>query len=311
MSGNDTIRNTARLLSWYKELGVDEALNPASIDWYGRKAAMSPPRQGRPSKPAARTSAAVPAAPTGDGRPPRALSPATSRGDPAPATSRGDPALQAGGDTAATAARELAASAGSIDELKAILATFEGCPLKRTAKNLVLGDGNPKARLMLIGEAPGREEDIQGLPFVGRAGQLLDRMLAAIGLDRRHAYITNIVFWRPPGNRTPTPAEAAVCRPFTERHIELVDPDVLVFLGGAAAKSMLDTSEGIMRLRGKWRSYLAGGREIPAMAMLHPAYLLRQPAQKRLAWRDLRQVQQALEGAAATPEASVSGEDGD
>jgi DNA polymerase len=147
---------------------------------------------------------------------------------------------------------------------------------------------------MLIGEAPGRDEDLAGQPFVGRAGQLLDKMLAAIGLNDQHAHITNIVYWRPPGNRTPTPQEAQVCRPFLERQIELAEPELLVLLGGAAAKHVLDVAEGIMRIRGKFRDLDIGGRRMRAIATLHPAYLLRTPVAKRLAWRDFLAVKAAL-----------------
>ena len=140
---------------------------------------------------------------------------------------------------------------------------------------------------MLIGEAPGREEDLAGKPFVGPAGRLLDKMLLAIGLGEEHVHITNIVYWRPPGNRTPTPQEAQVCRPFLERQVEIVAPELLVLLGGAAAKQLLGASDGIMRLRGRLREVAIGGRTLPAVATLHPAYLLRTPAAKRLAWRDL------------------------
>ena len=192
------------------------------------------------------------------------------------------------------AAREAASSAETLDALAATLATFEGCNLRNTATNLVFADGNPEARIMFVGEAPGRDEDLQGLPFVGRSGQLLDRMLAAIGLDRTTAYIANVIPWRPPGNRTPTPQETEICRPFVERQIQLVDPDILVLLGGAAAKTLLQTSEGILRMRGKWREFDTGRRTIRAMATLHPAYLLRQPPQKKLAWRDFLAIKAAL-----------------
>ena len=190
-------------------------------------------------------------------------------------------------DHAVMAAREAARSAQTLEELRTILAGFAGCALKATATQLVFADGNPKARVMMVGEAPGRDEDLQGLPFVGRAGQLLDRMLASIGLDRTSVYIVNTLPWRPPGNRTPTPAEHAVCMPFVERHIELAAPEVLVLLGGVSAKQLLRTETGIMRLRGKWATVRIGERDIPALPTLHPAYLLRQPAQKRLAFRDL------------------------
>jgi DNA polymerase len=193
------------------------------------------------------------------------------------------------------AAREAARRAQSLDELRAILQEFDGCPLKITAKQLVFADGNPQARVMFVGEAPGRDEDIQGLPFVGRSGQLLDRMLAAIGLDRGSAYVGNIIPWRPPGNRTPTPQESQVCLPFIRRQIELADPDLLVCLGGPAAQALLETKEGILRTRGRWFTYHTGKREIRALATLHPAYLLRQPLQKRLAWRDFLAIRRALE----------------
>ncbi|KAB2950684.1 MAG: uracil-DNA glycosylase [Rhizobiaceae bacterium] len=175
------------------------------------------------------------------------------------------------------------------------VAGFDGCNLKFTAKSLVFADGNPDADLMLVGEAPGRDEDIEGLPFVGRSGQLLDRMLAAIGRDRTSAYIANVIPWRPPGNRTPTPLETEICRPFIERQIELARPKVLVCLGGPSAKTLLNTTEGILRLRGNWRVHVtASGVAIPAMPTLHPAYLLRNPAHKKLAWRDFLEVKAKL-----------------
>ena len=194
------------------------------------------------------------------------------------------------------AARDLARTAPDLAALEAALATFDGCPLKKTAKNLCFARGDHQARLMLIGEAPGRDEDLEGAPFVGRAGQLLDKMLAAIGLARDDAYITNVVYWRPPGNRTPTPQEVQACHPFLQRQIELVAPEILMLLGGAAAKQVLGTDQGIVKLRGKWREYEAGGRAIRTLATLHPAFLLRNPAAKRMAWRDLLTVKAALTG---------------
>jgi DNA polymerase len=184
-------------------------------------------------------------------------------------------------------ARSIAARCRTLDELRDALAVFEGCALRNTAKNLVFADGNPKARVMLVGEAPGKDEDIQGLPFVGVSGKLLDRMLASIGLDRTSVYIANTLPWRPPGNRPPTAIEQAICMPFIERQIELSSAEILVLVGGVSAKLMLATDTGIMRLRGKWSTYRIETRELPALPILHPAYLLRQPAQKRLAWRDL------------------------
>jgi DNA polymerase len=201
-------------------------------------------------------------------------------------------------EEAASAARDQARAARSLDELEGLLASFEGCGLRVTAKNLVFADGNPQARLMFVGEAPGGDEDRIGKPFVGRSGQLLDRMLAAIGLDRSGVYIANIVPWRPPGNRTPTPQEVATCKPFIEKQIELADPDILVCLGGPSAQTLLSIKEGILKTRGRWFAYQTGRREIRAFATLHPAYLLRQPLQKRLAWRDFRTLKRALEGRA-------------
>ncbi|KAB2845640.1 MAG: uracil-DNA glycosylase, partial [Hyphomicrobiaceae bacterium] len=199
-------------------------------------------------------------------------------------------------DAAVMAARLKAAEATSLAELEAILRAFDGCGLKATAKNLCFYRGAERARLMLIGEAPGREEDIEGKPFVGRAGQLLDKMLAALSLTEADVHITNVVYWRPPGNRTPTPQETEVLRPFLARQIALVSPSVILCLGGAAAKQVLGVTEGIMRLRGKWLQYKEGeGAPVRTMATLHPAYLLRTPIAKRLAWRDLLMVRQELQ----------------
>jgi len=192
--------------------------------------------------------------------------------------------------------RQEVAACQTLAELQQVMTNFNGCDLKKGATHLVFADGNPQASLMLIGEAPGAEEDKQGLPFVGLSGQLLDRMLATIGLDRRSLYIANIIPWRPPGNRQPTATEIAMCLPFVEKHIALVAPQLLVFLGGVAAKTLLQTTEGIVRLRGRWQSYTNSylSQPIPALATFHPAYLLRSPAQKAMVWQDLLQVQKQL-----------------
>jgi DNA polymerase len=213
---------------------------------------------------------------------------------PLPETTAAPPAR--GGD-AITSARAAAAAATTLDELRAALESFEGCALKQTATRLVFADGTPGARVMLVGEAPGRDEDMHGLPFVGRSGQLLDRMLAAIGLDRGSVYIANVIPWRPPGNRTPTPQEVQVCLPFIQRQIELAAPETLVFLGGAAASALTGATDGIGRLRGRWLGCRIGEREFRALAMFHPAYLLRTPLAKRLAWRDLLALHRVLDGA--------------
>jgi DNA polymerase len=197
-------------------------------------------------------------------------------------------------DEAAMAARAAARSAQSLDELRAILEKFDGCALKATASRLVFADGNPQSKVMFVGEAPGRDEDIEGLPFVGRSGKLLDRMLAAIGFDRTSVYIANIVPWRPPGNRTPTPQESQICLPFILRQIELADPDILVCLGGPSAQTLLGIKEGITKSRGRWFTFNSGKREIKAIATFHPAFLLRSPLQKRFAWRDFLAIKKAL-----------------
>ena len=215
---------------------------------------------------------------------------------PAPAAR---PAAALSQDSAVASAREQAASAGTLDELRAKLSAFDGCALKNAATQLVFADGAPDARLMVVGEGPGAEEDRIGKPFVGPAGQLLDKMLAAIGLNRTKVYIANVVPWRPPGNRAPTPQELALCLPFIRRQIELVSPDFLVLLGASSAQTLLNEKEGIMRLRGHWHDYDCGGRKIKALPMLHPAYLLRAPLKKAQAWRDLRSLRHALDAGAA------------
>lgn len=263
------------LLQFYAEAGVSELVMDEAVDNYAL-----------PETPPAAQPAPASAAPA-RGKPSLPPRPQPTVSSPAP--------IPLEGTREAETARETAARCQSLEDLRAALAAFDLCPLKQTAKNLVFSDGNPAAKVMFVGEAPGRDEDIQGLPFVGRSGQLLDRMLASIGLSRQeNAYIANVLPWRPPGNRNPTDAELAMCRPFIERHIELMNPEVLVFLGGVSAKQLLNTSTGIMRLRGKWAVYKAGDREIPALPVFHPAYLLRQTAQKRLAWRDLLKLQEKL-----------------
>jgi uracil-DNA glycosylase family 4 len=190
--------------------------------------------------------------------------------------------------------RELAQSAKIIEELSAIIKSYKGCNLCHSAKNTVFADGNPEAPVMLIGEAPGRDEDMHGIPFVGPAGQMLDKMLAAISLDRTSCYISNIIPWRPPGNRTPVAHEIELCRPFVERHIELAQPKLLIFMGNVSTKTLLNTNKGILSIRGKWDEYKIGEEAVPAMPTLHPAYLLKNPVAKRNAWHDLLAIQAKL-----------------
>jgi DNA polymerase len=290
MSADETTRKAAgRILAWYEAMGVDAALEERPIDWLARGEAAP----GALFKvEAARTASGV-AAPG-----PRAETPsAPQRPSYAPAAPIAKPARQFSGRPPATPASDPATDlngARSLAELGALLGSFEGCGLRTTAKSLCFYRGAERAPLMIIGEAPGREEDLEGKPFVGRAGQLLDKMLAAIGMGEAEVHITNIVYWRPPGNRTPTPQEALACRPFLERQMALVAPKVVLALGGAAAKHLFDVADGIMRIRGKWREVEMGGHKAQAMATLHPAYLLRTPAAKGMAWRDLLAVKAAL-----------------
>jgi DNA polymerase len=272
------------LLRFYAEAGYDEALEESPVDRFAesQQARRPAPPQERPDRPAASGAAAAPMRTAAAGQPQR---------PPAP---QAMPAAVPD-EEQAQRARALAREAKTLDELREIMAGFDGCNLKFTAKNLVFADGNPEAPLMLVGEAPGRDEDIEGLPFVGRSGRLLDRILTAIGRDRTSAYIANVIPWRPPGNRDPSPLETEICRPFIERQIELAAPKVLVTLGNPSTKLLLKTQTGIMRMRGTWSTYAtASGREIPALPTLHPAYLLRNPAHKKLAWRDFLEVKARL-----------------
>jgi uracil-DNA glycosylase family 4 len=272
------IEGAAALLRWYLEQGVDEAIGEEPID---RLAA--PP-------PAPAAAAAAPAAPS-------ARAPIPLRAPPSPpplAQPRAPVPLES--PQVVEDARALAERCSTLAELEAAIRGFEGCALKRTAKNTVFADGTAGAPVMIVGEAPGADEDRLGKPFVGVSGQLMDRMMASIGLTRDGGfYITNILFWRPPGNRTPTTAEQGMCLAFTRRHIELAKPKVLVLAGGVAVKAVLDTTEGITRLRGKWTSYTLGdGTVIPTMPTFHPAYLLRTPASKRQSWQDLLAIDKKL-----------------
>ena len=269
------------VLEWYLESGVDEAIGEVPVDRF----AGAVEARARVIEMAALPSTAPCAGGLAEAPATESLDPAA----PATASPRPAPSPSLSADAAVQTAVAHASQATTIAELKDALARFDGCPLKKTAMNLVFGDGNPESRILFIGEAPGAEEDRQGRPFVGVSGQLLDRMLASIGLDRSKVFISNTVFWRPPGNRAPTTTEIAACMPFVERLVELIDPEVLVALGGAAAKALLSQTEGVSKLRGRWFTYATPrfSRPIPATAMYHPAYLLRSPEQKRAAWLDL------------------------
>ena len=257
---------TARAaLRWLIDMGADEVVGEEAIVHSGRASEVAPP-------------ALIPAMHTGP-------------------DSKGLANRAAPSEVAIADANAVAQDCRSLADIEAALRNFVACPLQRTATNLVYSDGNPAARVMLIGEAPGRDEDEQGKPFVGLSGRLLDRMLSAIGLSRRSAepesavFISNLIFWRPPGNRKPTEAETLMCLPFVLRTIALAGPQFLVCLGATSTQRLLGTTEGILRLRGSWTTF----QGLPLLATLHPAYLLRQPAQKRLAWRDLLSLKRALD----------------
>jgi uracil-DNA glycosylase len=269
-------KDARELLAFYLDAGADALLGEEPVDRMADEAPPPPPVN-------VSSNGGARHVPTPD-RVPRSSPPPAGEGKAAPVSP----------DAAAMAAREAAKTAASLDDLRALLENFEGCSLRNTATQLVFADGNPQSRLMFVGEAPGYEEDVSGKPFVGRSGKLLDRMIEAIGLDRTKVYIANVVPWRPPGNRTPTPQETAICLPFVRRQIELANPDILVCLGGPSMQTLLNTRDGITRTRGKWFPYDTGSREIRAMATFHPAFLLRSPLQKRLSWRDFLAIKKAL-----------------
>jgi DNA polymerase len=249
-------------LNWLIEAGADEATGETPVNRLVQKPAAPTVQPAAPASPRPRPAAVAAPTPSGD---------------------------------AIGTAMAMAAAAASLEDLKAAMEAYDGCALKRTATSTVFADGIP-GNVLFIGEAPGRDEDRSGKPFVGRAGQLLDKMMASIGLDRKtNAYITNVINWRPPDNRDPTPEEAAQCLPFLRRHVELVEPKIIILLGAVAARHVVGVTEGIMKLRGRWLDYRVGDRTVPVMPTLHPAYLLRQPSHKKLAWRDLQAAQARLE----------------
>ncbi len=252
------------------EWGADEALDDAPVD-----------------RMVARAAAVMPA------------TPAAARAADAPRAALNAPAPTLIAKPAALRAQEIAQAARNLDELRQAMIDFDGCALATTATQLVFADGSAESGLMFIGEAPGAEEDRQGKPFVGPSGQFLDRMLASVGLDRTQFLITNLVPWRPPGNRNPTDSEVAICLPFLLRHIALVQPKRLVLVGGIAAQALLGSKTGITRLRGTWGKVSVPGlaQPIPALAMLHPAYLLRNAAAKREAWKDVVALRRHLDSA--------------
>jgi uracil-DNA glycosylase len=271
-AGEDARLPARQILEWHIASGADEALDEAPHDRFAEGRAEREQRQKRAHAPAA--------------------------GEVI--TMRRNEPTHFSAEAAQKSAEALAQSAETLEALREALQSFDGCALKTTATRLVFADGNPEARVMLIGEGPGAEEDREGLPFVGRAGQLLDRMLAAIGLARSAVYVANIVPWRPPGNRTPTAQEVAACLPFIRRQIALSKADYVVCLGATPSQALLNQKDGITRLRGRWFDLPVDGRMTRALATLHPAYLLRAPLNKRYAWRDFRDLRRVLDEKSTT-----------
>tara|TARA_B100000686_G_scaffold345606_1_gene430531 strand:+ start:2467 stop:3360 length:894 start_codon:yes stop_codon:yes gene_type:complete len=294
---SETDLSDLEALKWHLEVGADAAITDAPVDKYALSAApvKTPDRPVGQQSTGQMTSAQSGRLPTTESTTPKFAPPKPSTEAPVPDQT------PLGTADAVIEARRIAQECNTLESLSDAVKAFEGCPLKRTAKNTVFADGNPKARIMLIGEAPGAEEDKHGKPFVGASGRLLDKMFDAINLSRtaeseEHSlYISNAVFWRPPGNRAPTAAEISVCLPFVLRHIELAAPEVVVLVGGVSAKALLETTQGITRLRGKWFDLPAGeGKTVPACALFHPSYLLRSPGQKKYAWKDLLEIRKKL-----------------
>lgn len=290
---SDNRSDSLAALAWLLEAGADEAIGEESVNRFAKSGATgAQPFRDRPKGPQ------EPAVVASKGSPDRA--PITSlrgeRGANAARLAEGrasTPASPPSTDNISHA-MEIAAACSSLAELKSALENFEGSQLKKNAANTVFADGNPESKVLFIGEAPGFDEDRIGLPFVGRAGKLLDRMLAAIGRDRSSAYIINVLPWRPPDNRNPEATEVAQCIPFLRRHIELAAPRIMILLGAVSLRHVLGLSEGIMKYRGRWMEYRIGEQMVPVMPTLHPAYLLRQPAHKKLAWRDLQAVEEKI-----------------
>lgn len=270
-------------LQWYIEMGCDDLISEQPLNRFAlsvqpevspEPAAYEAPETNQPNA----------YAPVDLPAPVQARAPQITRAQ-APQNTMAQPQVFA--QSIPTLAAPNLAEVTSLSDLREVLSNFDGSSLKKMAKNMVFSDGNPESRVMLIGEAPGREEDRQAKPFIGPSGQLLDKMLAHIGLDRRTVYIANLIPWRPPGDRTPSSDEVALFLPFLMRHIELVSPDIIVAVGGTAAKALLNSPTGITKLRGQWSSLHCAGRDIPILPMFHPAFLLRTPARKAEAWADL------------------------
>ena len=271
------------LLKFHIEAGCPDALNNTPVNHFANAELASPapvaPKTGEPATYTGLQDGAAPLTPP--------IAPAVVTAQISPAAHQNS----AAGDSAT-----LAKTATTLDELAAALESFEGCGLKKTAKSTVFSDGVSSARIMLVGEAPGQDEDRTGKPFVGRSGQLLDAMMATIGLSRAdNLYIANVIPWRPPGNRAPSVDELETCKPFIMRQIDLVAPEMIVLVGGTSAKTLLKTETGITRLRGKWQTLEIGGRNIPALPFLHPAYVLRRPETKIDVWADLCALKQKLD----------------
>lgn len=273
----NSMQQAAALLQWYIDAGVDEALQDDPRNYFAF--ALPSPLMGEGKGGGDKQIASSP---------PSSILPLQGGGQVMPV-------LHHAPSEAIAEARKAADAASTLAELEKAVHEFNGCALKKTATKTVFADGNPEARLMLIGEAPGAQEDMQGIPFCGASGALLDKMFAAIGYDRKSFYITNTLFWRPPGNRTPSPEELAICKPFVEKHVALINPALIVLVGGTATRAMLG-QEGITRLRGKRFTYRTpyADRDYPVAVIYHPSYLLRAPMHKKVTWQDLLAIKQMM-----------------
>jgi uracil-DNA glycosylase len=259
------------LLKWYSEVGADEAVGECADFFTASPIEQKAVVNSRPVMPISQAPSAIV--------------------QPSP---NAEPLMDP--KTAASQTKLLADNASTLKELEMAVRNFNGLAIKKTATNTVFSDGNPEAEIMLIGEAPGASEDMQGIPFCGKSGQLLDTMLASIGLNRTNSYISNVLFWRPPGNRRPTDEELEICRPFVERHIALIRPKLLIMVGGTSTSVLIDKSTGITKLRQRSHLYTNSYMDetVPAFALFHPSYLLRQPLHKKLAWEDLQKIKHHL-----------------
>lgn len=293
----ELLEHPQQILSWHLNAGVDEAMGEAPLDRYALATAAQEERAAKADALLKANEAERAAAPVKAANPRSGAQSGARSGGAASGPTPVRPAEGAVAEEQVKIAVELAAAAKTVDELREALEGYDGCPLKKNATNLVFGDGNPQAKIVFVGEAPGADEDRQGIPFVGASGQLLDKMLASIGLDRTSAYIANSVFWRPPGNRSPHAGEVAVCLPFVERLIEIIDPAMVITIGAPATHALLAQQGSVSKLVGRWFTFETAkmSHPIAAGAIYHPDILIKTPAYKRQTWQNLLEIRKKLD----------------